>query len=224
MASPSDPTRVLIVDDQDMIRDALCAYLRGAFGYEVDQVRSGAHACATVRTNAPDVVLLDIEMPEMNGLETLRKLRALAPDLPVVMLSSFDDEAEVRAALDLGARGYIVKGARAEQLREAIDTAISGAGVYLHPDVTARLLAAPREARESLSDRERAVMEHLMTGSTNEQIAQALFIAEKTVKSHLSSAFRKLAVSNRTEAAVRMLRDDGPPAGRRPRRYHLPDR
>lgn len=208
--SPAEPAlRVLLVDDERMIRDAIALLLESAFGLDVRQVASAREALSAIGTESFDVVLLDVRMPDVDGIEALQLIRKIKPSLPVVMLSSYDNFEVVRATLDAGASGYVVKGAAALQLREAIDVAVSGGGVYIHPLVAERMFGRPGRAGvfvDHLTERELEVLHALVEGSTNEEIACALSVSQKTIKSHLSAIFRKLGASNRTEAVSKAIR------------------
>ena len=207
--------RVLIVDDQHMIREAIRSLLEAAFDFEVIEADSSDQALSVLATMTPDVVLLDVAMPGVGGIEGLHEIRKVAPDVPVVMLSSYDNMADVRESLDAGASGYIVKSATSHQLKEAIDGALSGEGVYLHPLVTKHMLVSQAGAHGArLSERELIVLAALSDGATNDQIAAALLVSKKTVKSQLSSVFRKLGVANRTEAIATAIREGILPSSR----------
>jgi two-component system NarL family response regulator len=184
--------------------------LETAFDFEVREATSARQALEAIRSQPVDIVLLDILMPEMDGVEALRRMREDNPSLPVVMLSSYDDVTDVRETLEIGASGYVLKAAAAEQLKEAIDTALSGRGVYVHPLVAAHLLSVDAQAKRQanrLSERELEVLSQLVEGATNAQIAGTLSVSLKTVKSHMSSIFRKLDASNRTEAVSKAIRE-----------------
>jgi len=191
-----------------MIREALRALLEAVMPCEVFEAASGLEACSVIGARRLDLVLLDVRMPGMDGIEALRRIKTIAPMLPVLMLSTYDADEDVRHSLDEGARGYIVKGATSHQLRQAVDTALSGDGIYVHPVVAEHMLQAGRRGGgEGLSERERAVLARLRAGATNDQIAATLSLSRKTVKSHLSAIFRKLGVANRTEAVAKALNE-----------------
>lgn len=200
----------LLVDDHTVVREGLRLLLENLMGMRVIEASSGAEALSVVSSDSVDVVLLDARMPDQDGIWTLNRIRDAKPEIPVLMLSTYDTEEYVDQALSGGASGYVLKEASSQQLSEAIDTALSGRGIYLHPEVAMRVLSrgtpAERES-QGLSERELEVLEFLAGGSTNEEIASALYLSEKTVKSHLSSIFRKLRVTNRTQAASKAIRE-----------------
>jgi DNA-binding NarL/FixJ family response regulator len=202
---------ILLVDDHDVVRQGLRLLIETRLEYRVVEAASADEALAVVEGEPVDLVLLDARMPEHDGIWALRRLREAHPELPVLVLSTYDTEDYVESALEAGASGYVLKEATTAQLGEAIETALSNKGVYLYPAVAQRVLARSRRggpgSEESLSERELEVLRLLSEGATNEEIAGSLFLSEKTVKSHLSSIFRKLEVTNRTQAAARAIRD-----------------
>jgi two-component system, NarL family, response regulator LiaR len=206
-----DGRTILLVDDHDVVRPGLRLLIETRLDYRVVEAASADEALAMVEGQPVDLVLLDARMPEHDGIWALRRLREAHPELPVLVLSTYDSEDYVESALEAGASGYVLKEATTAQLGEAIETALSNKGVYLYPAVAQRVLARSRRGgrgvEDTLSDREIEVLRLLSEGATNEEIAGRLFLSEKTVKSHLSSIFRKLEVTNRTQAAARAIRD-----------------
>lgn len=202
----------LLVDDHPVVREGICLLLETLLGLEVIQAASGMEALTIAGSREVDVVLLDARMPDNDGVWTLKELKKVRPELPVLMLSTYDTEEYVDKALEAGAAGYLLKEASSQQLSEAIETALSGRGVYLHPSVAQRVLARRQQQTERaanpLSRRELEVLQLLAAGATNDDIARTLFLSEKTVKSHLSNIFRKLAVTNRTQAAAKAIREN----------------
>ena len=163
----------------------------------------GAEAVRLTGIHQPDVVLMDISMPTMGGLEATRRIVSAWPQVQVVVLTSFDDRSTVSEALDAGAIGYLLKDSDPATLREGIESAAHG-GSPLNPRVARSILAARREQRPepSVTDREREILELLRQGLANKEIAVRLGITVKTVKAHLSSLFLKIGVLDRTQAAL----------------------
>ncbi len=196
--------RVLIADDHQVVRSGLERLLEGwpnvtVVGTAVD----GVEAVRLTSLHHPDVVLMDISMPHMSGLEATRRIAATWPEVQVVVLTSFDDRPTVAEALDAGAIGYLLKDSDPATLREGIESAARG-GSPLNPRVARSILAVRREQRSepSLTDREREILELLRLGLANKEIAARLGITVKTVKAHLSSLFQKIGVLDRTQAAL----------------------
>jgi DNA-binding NarL/FixJ family response regulator/signal transduction histidine kinase len=199
--------RVLVVDDHQMARQGIRAMLeRTGEVIVVGEAENGAQALTQVQRLAPDVVLMDLQMPEVDGLEGLRRIRAEVPNLPVVILTTFQTDETLTEALLAGARGFLLKDAEPADLLATIRAAHRGESL-LPPAATARLAAlfsgqaARNTDAQDLNEREMEVLEMLARGARNKEIAAALFIAPKTVEYHLSNLFTKLNVSNRTEAA-----------------------
>lgn len=205
---PSANTRaVLVVDDHALIRTALAALFKEVIGYECVGTASAEEAIAALSRRDFDAVLLDVCMPGENGLSLLPRIRSLRPQLPIVMLTGLAEQSSIRNALDHGAAGYLLKDADVSQIVESIETAIAGRGVYLHPMAAEIMFRRPPDIpSETLTARERDVLLLIAEGATNDEIAASLFITEKTVKTHLSGVFRKLDVTNRTQAATKALR------------------
>jgi DNA-binding NarL/FixJ family response regulator len=200
--------KILIVDDHELMRSGLRLLVESCLGHDVEEASSAAEALEAVGADPPDVVFLDVRMPGHDGLWVLERLREDAPDVPVVMLSTFDESEHIQAALARGAAGYVLKEASVKQVAEAVETAIEGRGVYLHPVAARRMLGAHRpDASEQLTERELEVLRLVVEGETNDEIGVALFVTEKTVKTHLSAILRKLGVANRTQAATKAIRE-----------------
>jgi DNA-binding NarL/FixJ family response regulator len=213
------PIRVLIVDDHVVVRAGLRAIFATAPDLVVaGEAASGAEALARVAALAPDVVLLDLVMPGMGGLEALPSLRQLCPSIQVVVVTAFDDEPSVRRALDAGAVGYLLKDARPEDFLRAVREAAAGRP-FLHAAAQRYLMGRVRRERaadplRSLTRRERDVLDRLGRARTNRAIARELGLTENTVKGHVSSVLAKLNLRRRTEAAVLAVRQgllDGDP-------------
>lgn len=206
--------KVLLVDDQTMFRDGLKVLLRAEQDLEViGEAGDGEEALEKAADLKPDVILMDLRMPIMDGATATRHLKIRLPECRVIVLTTFDEDAAVFDAMRSGAIGYLLKDAPTEKLYEAIRAAYRGESV-LQPSVAARLVAeysrlaesAPRwsqELVEPLSSREMDVLRLMAVGDTNREIAQKLVVAEGTVKNHVTSIFNKLNVTDRTKAVVR---------------------
>lgn len=200
--------RLLLVDDHPIVREGLAAVLSDQDDFEVaGMAGSIAEAGTQARELRPDVLLLDLELPDGNGADLLPALLADLPELPVLIFTAYDDDDRLRAALRAGAKGYLLKGARAERIARAIRIVYSG-GLFLEPDATVAVLGRPPINRaastgnEELTDREREVLPLVVAGLPNKQIAATLGITERTAKFHLSSLMRKLGASSRTQVAA----------------------
>ena len=210
--------RILIVDDHALVRRGMGHVVRESFP-EADIVEAGmASEALTAMASGVDVALVDVRMPDADGLELLHEMKTKWADVPVIMLTSFDHAQYVRRALAEGAAGYMLKDATPEDLAQAIKVALSGGGNVLSPRVIQNLFESvdggsgsngdgggdarqPRPA-SSLTQRETDILELLAEGKSNRDISRALFLSEKTVKAHLAAIFRKLGVTNRTQAAM----------------------
>lgn len=205
--------RLMLVDDHAVLREGLRFMLRGvpeiaivaeaADGQEALDVLAGAQSDV-------DVVLMDIKMPNLDGLEALVRIRAEHPTLPVIILSMYDDPGYVEEAVRAGASGYLLKTVGAEELTRAVEAAHRGEG-YLQPDVTKPLLrrfaAAPSQQSDiSLSDRERQVLQLVADGMSTKQAARELDISESTVKTYLRTLFEKLGAEHRAHAVALAIR------------------
>jgi DNA-binding NarL/FixJ family response regulator len=206
--------KILIVDDHALVRRGLSYVVKEGFpDAEVVEAESAASALELLQGPAFDLALVDVRMPDLDGLELLRAVKADKPELPVIMLSTYDNAPYVKRALADGAAGYLLKDATPEDLSQAINVAMSGSGNVLSPRVIQNLFeeheAAGREhggngrrGEYNLTQREHDILALLAEGRSNRDIAQRLFLSEKTVKAHLAAIFRKLGVTNRTQAAM----------------------
>jgi DNA-binding NarL/FixJ family response regulator len=197
-------TRVLIADDHAVVRAGLAQLLATFPEVELVAVAAdGQEAVALAAEHRPDVVLMDLEMPVLDGIDATRQIRAAQPEVAVVVLTSFSDRDRILRALDAGAAGYLLKDAEPSELARAIDAAARGEAP-LDPKAARALLSARRApgATETLSAREREVLAMVGEGLPNKLIAQRLAISEKTVKAHLTNVYRQIGVSDRTQAAL----------------------
>jgi DNA-binding NarL/FixJ family response regulator len=210
----SAPVRVLLVDDQALFREALATLLGVRADIEVvGEAGDGDEALRRAADLAPDVVLMDLRMPVLDGIAATRRLRAEQPDVRVIALTTFDDDEDVFAALRAGAVGYLLKDVSSARLVEAVLAAARGESV-LQPSVAAKLVARfarmpddaeprPQPLVVPLSDRELEVVRLLAGGRSNREIAAALHLAEGTVKNHVTNVLGKLGARDRTQAALR---------------------
>jgi len=207
--------RVLLVDDQALFREALATLLAVHEGVEVvGEAGNGDEALRKAAELAPDVVLMDLRMPVLDGIGATRRLRVEQPDVRVIALTTFDDDEDVFAALRAGAVGYLLKDVSSARLVEAVQAAARGESV-LQPSVAAKVVARfaqlPDAAQQDrpqplvvpLSDRELGVLRQLADGRSNREIAAELFLAEGTVKNHVTNVLSKLGARDRTQAALR---------------------
>jgi DNA-binding NarL/FixJ family response regulator len=196
--------RVVIADDNAIVRAGLTQLLTSSDEIELVGVASnGAEAIELVGEHSPDVVLIDLVMPEVDGVEATRRLVAQRAELPVVVLTSFSDRERILAALDAGAVGYLLKDGDPEELIRGLLAAARGE-TPLHPRAVGALLSARRNSADArhLSAREQEVLDLVADGLSNKRIAMRLEISEKTVKAHLTRVYAQLGVSDRTEAAL----------------------
>ena len=201
--------RIVVADDHAVVREGLRALLTAVEGYElVGAAGTGPEAVRAAVTLKPDVVVMDIQMPEMNGIDATREISRVAPEVAVLMLTMFEDDESVFAAMRAGALGYVLKGASPDNMIRAIGAVASGEAIF-GAGVARRALAylnAPQAAKTpfaALTPREHDVLRLIATGIGNAAIATRLGLAPNTVSNHISSIFAKLQVASRAEAIVR---------------------
>jgi DNA-binding NarL/FixJ family response regulator len=218
--------RVLLVDDQELVRAGVRGLLRRELGFEVaGECADGAAVPAAVAQLRPDVVLMDVRMPGVDGIAATRRLREDPAAPPVLALTTFDDDEVLAGALRAGAAGFVLKGVPAEDLQRAVRTVAEG-GAWLDPAVTGRVLATYRSAAAppaadpaalaGLTAREREVLTGIGRGLTNAEIARELFVGEGTVKTHVNHLFAKLRLRDRAAAVVFAFDHDLVTPGGRP--------
>jgi two-component system, NarL family, response regulator LiaR len=211
MSSPMS-IRVLLVDDHEMVRQGLGIFLNASPNITViGQAQNGLEAIQLVQQDPPDVILMDLIMPEMDGVQATRRIKAMYPDIEIIALTSYVDEAHVVDALSAGVAGYVMKDVKPAELVRAICAAAQGE-MYLSP-AAARLLAkrvspanSPEPLPEVLTERELDVLRLIARGLSNQDIANDLSISAKTVKTHISAILQKLNLTSRTQAALYALR------------------
>jgi DNA-binding NarL/FixJ family response regulator len=219
----TNPIRIAIIDDHSLFREGVKRILEMEPEFEVVGVGSdGEEACSLVAAQNPDIILMDINMPNMNGVAATERIKELSPQTKIIILSIHDDENYVHQSLYSGASGYLLKEMDSDALIEAIHVVANGAA-YIHPRVTGKLIDEFRRLSErketgtvnihledtrdsscfaSLTPREREVLQLMAEGKSNKMIGEELFISEKTVKNHVSSILQKLDVEDRTHAVV----------------------
>jgi DNA-binding NarL/FixJ family response regulator len=203
----SEPIRVLIADDHAVLREGLRSFLELQPGIQiVGDASDGAEAVALAERLRPAVVLMDLVMPKLDGVEAMRKLRERVPDTRVIILTSYIDDDRLLPAIRAGAAGYLLKNAEPQELARAIRAADAGEAL-IDPSVAARLVERladddERDQLQSLTPREREVLELIGRGFSNKRIALELSLAEKTVKTHVTHVLSKLGVADRTQAAL----------------------
>jgi DNA-binding NarL/FixJ family response regulator len=207
--------RILIADDHEVVRIGLSALLDRQPGFRVvGQAGSGQEAIRLARALRPDVVVLDIRMPDGSGTDACRAITAEAPGTPVVMLTSYADEEALFEAISAGASGYVLKRIGSDELVSAIRTVAAGQSM-LDPAVTAAVLDRLRRAAhaeesgafQELTEQERRVLAHIAEGESNREIADAMGLAEKTVRNYVSNILAKLALASRAQAAAFAIRN-----------------
>ena len=199
----ADRTRIAIADDHPVVRDGLATMLETQPDLEVvGQAENGPDAVTLVTSAKPDVLLLDLEMPGLDGVGVLHRLRQMQSPTRVIVFTVFDTDDRIIAAVEAGAAGYLLKGAPRSEVFAAVRTVASGGSLLAPVAATAVLRRMRGDSTPALTLRERSVIEHLAHGLGNKQIAATLGISERTVKFHISAIFAKLGASNRTEAVT----------------------
>ena len=226
MANPEPPIRLLLVDDHAVVRVGLRTLFERAGSFEVaGEAASVAEAQEQAARLQPDIVIMDIRLPDGNGVEACRGIRSSRPETRVVMLTSYSDEDAVVASIVAGAEGYLLKETPPKQLIEAIRTVARG-GSLLDPSVTGMVLQRLKRSVErgdddplsvaGLSNQEREILSLVTDGKTNREIASALALSERTIKTYVSTLLRKLNLTRRAEAAAFSARQQQPAAGPQP--------
>jgi DNA-binding NarL/FixJ family response regulator len=221
--------KLLLVDDHTLVRKGLVHLLKVTMDEpEIAEAEDAQQAIEQLTLSVPDIALVDIRMPGRDGLDLLKEIRSTWPELPVIILTCFDQAEYVKRALADGAAGYLLKDSSPEDLLQAINVALTGSGNVLSPRAVRNLFDNAAKAAEQhntrssripesgLTPREVDILSFLAEGNSNREISKALFLSEKTVKAHLAAIFRKLGVTNRTKAAMAALamglgRDPSPP-------------
>ena len=203
--------KMLIADDHEVVRYGLKSLMEDTDIIIIAEASSGDEAVRLALKHEPDVVLLDIRMPEVDGLTALGRIKLDRPNMPVLMFSTYDNPTYIARAVALGAAGYLLKSAKRERLLEAIRVAASGENAWTRDELrrVTGALATPRltaDVEVPLTQRESEVLRQLALGLTNKEIAQALHISYETVKEHVQHILRKIGVADRTQAAVWAVR------------------
>lgn len=206
----SDLVTVAIVDDDAIVRSALVSYLTSTDGFEVrHELSNGAEAVATITREPVDVVVMDVRMPKLDGIQATETLRSVLPDIKILVITSFDEEGAVRDALRAGANGFLLKDTSPKGLVDAIRAVMEGTSVVSPGPITSLLLNDKRRARPisapelGLSPRELQILRLLCAAYSNTEIAEELFVSESTVKTHVSAIMTKMQVPSRLKAVVR---------------------
>jgi DNA-binding NarL/FixJ family response regulator len=199
--------RVLLAEDHLIVRQGVRLYLESKGFQIVGEATNGREAVEMVRTLRPDVVVMDIHMPELTGIEATRRIRHEYDDVRILVLTAYNEPAYIHALLDAGADGFILKTAELGELHKALLEVAAGISAF-SPDLVKKADAyrqSQEELLESLTEREREVLTHTAHGRTNKEIGAALFLSDRTVQGHLQNIYQKLGVTTRTEAVTKAL-------------------
>ena len=206
-----DPIRILIADDHPHFRDGLRALLLSSAGLEVvGEAEDGVEAISLAADLQPDVILMDLNMPGVGGIEATRRMLRTSPHIAILVISMFEDDDSIFAALQAGARGYLLKGALKAEILRSIHAVVSGEAIF-GPTIAMRLMqyfasprpSAPPDAFPELTEREHEILELIARHETNPEIAKRLYLSPKTVRNHVSNIFTKLQVADRAQAIIR---------------------
>ncbi|HEV8633617.1 MAG TPA: response regulator transcription factor [Chloroflexota bacterium] len=211
MSADGKPIRILIVDDHPVVREGLVGMISTQSDMRVvGEAGNGLEAIRQAHLLSPDLILMDLQMPNLDGAAAIRQIRKELPDCRILVLTAFDSDERILHSIEAGAQGYLLKGVPRDELFRAIRVVAEG-GSLLQPSVAARLLSRvgqmlkQEEATEHLTDREMEVLRLLARGHRNKEIAEALVISERTVKFHVGVIFQKLGVTNRAEAVSKAI-------------------
>jgi DNA-binding NarL/FixJ family response regulator len=213
LSSDANRIRIGLVDDQRLIRDGIRTLLELEAGFEVvGEAEDGSSAIQLYQNVRPDVLLMDVRMPGMDGVEATRQIMERRPEAKIIILTTFDDDAYIFEALRCGALGYLLKDISGRELADAIRT-VAGGGALIEPSVARKVLAEfsrlspqavlPTTPIEPLSEREKEILQWMTKGLSNKEIAQKINLSEGTVKNYISVIFQKLGVQDRTQAALK---------------------
>lgn len=206
------PIKVLVVDDHEMVRKGIVSYLETEDQLEIiGEAENGLQAIDKCKHDPPDVILMDLIMEPMGGIDATKEIKKILPDVKIIILTSFVDEKQIFPALEAGALSYLLKTSKADDIVKAIESAAQDESV-IEPKVASKMLSRMRKqeskAHEDLTQRELEVLALIGQGKTNQEIADELFIGIKTVKTHVSNILSKLGVEDRTQAAIYALRNN----------------
>jgi len=208
-----EPVKILIADDHPVVREGLSAMLNKEADIQVvGEAENGAQAINKAKELQPDIVLMDLRMPEVDGVEAMRQIRGENPDIQFIVLTTYDNDEYIFKGIEAGARAYLLKDAPREELFKAIRAVYKGESL-IEPTVAGKVLerfvelSRQAQAPDALSDREIEVLELMAKGAANKEIAIELSITESTVKTHIQSIFQKLGVSDRTEAVTQAIKE-----------------